>query len=411
MAAIGNDNNGRKRILFFVDDPTDPEPDVRKRKRIRKTVRVGKVTMRQAEAFKTKIEALVGQQITGAVDDEILRWVVALPDEMHQRLEAVGLVKPRNPKPTATLTGLLDTFFQHLDVKPITRLGYQSTRTSLTGFFGAGTAVREITALQADQWRSKMKSDGLAQATISKRVLLARQIFRKAIQWNMAGENPFRDVKAGPQKNKDRQFNVTREMAQKVLDACPDSQWRLIFALSRFGGLRCPSEHLALKWGDIDFEHGRIRVPSSKTEHHEGKESRIVPMFPELRKPLMEVYGEAAEGTEYVITRYREANCNLRTQLNRIIDRAGLKPWPRLFHNLRSSRQTELAETYPIHVVCAWIGNTREVAEDHYLQVTDAHFEHASVEPERAARNAARSASESGGQGRTTGVPEMQNTR
>ncbi len=31
------------------------------------------------------------------------------------------------------------------------------------------------------------------------------------------------------------------------------TQWRLIFALSRYGGLRCPSEHLALRWGHIDI--------------------------------------------------------------------------------------------------------------------------------------------------------------
>src|SRR5688572_10153581 len=68
-------------------------------------------------------------------------------------------------------------------------------------------------------------------------------------------------------------------------------------------------------------------------------------------------------------------NANLRSYLCRIINRAGLKPWPRLFHNLRSSRQTELSERYPLHVVCAWLGNTRDTATQHYLQVTDAHFD------------------------------------
>ena len=47
------------------------------------------------------------------------------------------------------------------------------------------------------------------------------------------------------------------------------------------------------------------------------------------------------------------------------------------FQNLRSTRETELAETYPIHVVCAWIGNSEAVAAKHYLQVTDEHFERA----------------------------------
>ena len=45
---------------------------------------------------------------------------------------------------------------------------------------------------------------------------------------------------------------------------------------------------------------------------------------------------------------------------------------------MRSSRETELAEQYPIQVVTAWIGNSIRVAEKHYLQVLDSHFDTAS---------------------------------
>ena len=62
-----------------------------------------------------------------------------------------------------------------------------------------------------------------------------------------------------------------------------------------------------------------------------------------------------------------------------------MKPWPKLFQNLRASRETELVESYPIHVVCAWIGNSEHIAAKHYLQVRDSDFE-------RAAENAAESA-------------------
>jgi len=82
-----------------------------------------------------------------------------------------------------------------------------------------------------------------------------------------------------------------------------------------------------------------------------------------------------------LIQRYRGADCNLRTQLFRIISRAGLSAWPRLFHNLRASRETELVREHPIHVVCAWIGNSERVARRHYLQVTDADFEKATSNP------------------------------
>jgi hypothetical protein len=75
-----------------------------------------------------------------------------------------------------------------------------------------------------------------------------------------------------------------------------------------------------------------------------------------------------------VVTRFRDANVNLRTQFLRVIKRAGLTPWPRLFHNLRASRQTELTDRFPLHVVCKWLGNSAPIADKHYLQVTDAHY-------------------------------------
>ena len=387
MASVIDDPNGRKRIQFVG------------RNGKRKTVRLGKATARQAEAFKVRLEHLVlaASGVSGNLEDETARWLADLSDTMYARLAAVGLVKARQHG-RMTVKDLLDVFFQHLNVKPITALGYQATKAAILEFFAPDTSVRDVEPLKAAEWRAKMKADGLAEATISKRVKLARQIFRQGVRWKLLAENPFADVRAGSQMNKSRQRYISREDAQKVLDACPDAQWRLLFALSRFGGLRCPSEHLALKWSDVDWERNRFRVTCSKTERHDGRGERLVPIFPELRPYLLAAFEQAEEGVDYVITRYRDANANLRTQLQRIIRKAGLPPWPRLFHNLRSSRQTELAERFPAHVVCAWIGNTERVAQDHYLQVTDGHFTRAcgeggSVEGgEEAAQNAAQQA-------------------
>ena len=48
---------------------------------------------------------------------------------------------------------------------------------------------------------------------------------------------------------------------------------------------------------------------------------------------------------------------------------------------LTKSRADALAEHYPNHVVCEWIGNSEAVAAKHYLQTTDDHFAKASAEP------------------------------
>ena len=120
-----------------------------------------------------------------------------------------------------------------------------------------------------------------------------------------------------------------------------------------------------------------MTVRSPKTEHHAGRESRQVPIFPELLPHLEEAFELADEGDEFVITRYRSQDANLRTQLQKIIRRAGLEVWQKPWQNLRSSRETELVETFPVHVAAAWLGNTEAVANKHYLQVTDAHFSRA----------------------------------
>jgi len=59
----------------------------------------------------------------------------------------------------------------------------------------------------------------------------------------------------------------------------------------------------------------------------------------------------------------------------------GSPRWPKLFQNLRSTRETELADDFPMHVVCQWIGNSQPIAAKHYLQVTDDHFTKALQQP------------------------------
>lgn len=138
--------------------------------------------------------------------------------------------------------------------------------------------------------------------------------------------NPFTDLPSVLRSNSSRMHFVTSEEATAVLDACPDAQWRLLFALARWGGLRCPSETLRLRWADVDWARSRITVRSPKTEHHEGGDSRVIPIFPELLPYLREVFEAAEPGTDRAITRYPASTTNLRTEFLRIIQRAGLTP-------------------------------------------------------------------------------------
>ena len=392
MASIGTytakDGRNYTRVLFV--DPHDGR---------RRTLRLGHASRDQAATVKAMIGRLVTSKATGTPDAVAAAWLAGLADTGYAKLVKVGLAEPRTatePEPAAPLAPAvcLGTFLDMWmddrdDLKAGSLLVYGHTKRNLIEFFGRDKRLEDINGYDGEQWQRYLAREGLSRATIRKRTTNAKAFFAAAVKKRIIPANPLAGLKSSSVTNKSREYFLSREDTQKVLDACPDTQWRATFALCRFGGLRNPSEVQALRWQDVNWERGRMLVHSPKTEHHAGKESRMVPIFPELRPYLLAAFEEAEPGAEYVITRYRQANCNLRTQLHRIIRNAGLIPWPRTFQNLRSTRETELAKIYPLHVAAAWIGNTPQVARDHYLQVLDSDFEQAAQTPTGDAQDSA----------------------
>jgi len=375
MATLCKYKKSTRRILFKAPDGT------------RSTLYLGTMPLKRAQIFKTRLEDLVWAARSGqSPSAETSAWAHILDDVMHGKLVAAGLVSPRESEPETggkdcTLSVFLDKYLKsRTDLKLNTRSKLEQVRRNLLEFFGPDKPLRAVTPADTDQFRIFLLSRlRMGINTVRRNCGRAKQFFRAAQRSRLIAENPFADMRDCTVRADPTRFCfITSEESQRVLEACPDAQWRLIFALARFGGLRVPSELLGLRWLDVDWDRSRITIHSPKTEHHEGKGIRQIPIFPELRPYLDEVFDQAEPGSDWIITRYRNGNANLRTQLHRIIERAGLIPWGKPFQNLRSTRETELVKNFPIHIVCSWIGNTAGVASKHYLQVTDADFDRAS---------------------------------
>jgi integrase len=403
MATTVKYSGGLKRIEF-VSPPNAP-------KRI---IRLGRVSMASAEKVKAKVEAIIADKMVNRPHDvELSGWLSGLDEDMLGRLKTVGLAEGVGLAQVA-LGEILIRIFAAMSVKPGTRLAYGHTRKNLEEFFGKARLMRDIKPADADNWRAWLtEHEKLSPATVSRRIIAARSMWKKAIRWKMAGENPFAGITAGHQCNESRKVFVSRDVIDKVIAEAPDTEWKVLIALSRYGGLRCPSEHYALRWGDIDWHRGRIRVPCPKLEHREGHAFRTVPLFPELRDYLMSLYEESPEGTEFVISKYRGGPLNLRTQFERIIKHAGITPWPKLWHNLRASRESELMREYDLATVCKWIGNSPAVAAKHYAMSVDlnADFAKAVGPTTEAQRNAQRSPAASNNQQETTKGEETKKPR
>ena len=73
-----------------------------------------------------------------------------------------------------------------------------------------------------------------------------------AVDWKIIDENPFCKVRTQRSTVKVNEF-VPREVVDKLMKKA-NLVWQVILGLSRYGGLRTPSETLSRRWENIDWE-------------------------------------------------------------------------------------------------------------------------------------------------------------
>jgi integrase len=373
MGSVNRDKKGRWRVQFRTDAG-------------RQTLWLGQQLQRKVVTeIGRNVDLIIASRKHGVpLQPESEMWLSRLPEELRQKLIRMGVIVNNGRHVPTSLGGFLDSYLRaRTDLSRGSISNLTVARRWLETYFGVDRELGSITAGEADLYRSWLRSEGgQAENTVRRLCSRAKQFFRAALRQRLIKENPFGDMKklVVGASDRSRAFQITGEMAQQVLDACPDDHWRLIFALSRYGGMRVPSEICLLEWQHIDWERQRILVNCKKTEHHCGREIREMPLFTEL-KPHLEAWRRVCpKRREKVLNPFVNAKTNLRTGLLKILKKAGIQPWPKLFQNLRSTRAKELRRRFDPAVVAAWLGHTVDVADKHYCQVSDDDFRRA-VEP------------------------------
>lgn len=351
-------------------------------------ISVSKIDEDSANDIMRRVEKINAANRAGRPFDRITEaWLKEQGDVMLKKLAKVDLIERSD---TATIGDFIDEHFKSMvgrsgkGWKPQTLVRHEITKGHLLGFFKPSTPLTSITEADADAFARHLQNDVptmKSNSTRYKHLSNVKTYFRSAVRHRLIAVNPFETVKL-PKRSKKRFYFVTPEEADAVLQACPTTQWKLVFALARFGGLRMPSEIEKLTWGDIKWSEGVFLVRSPKTEHHEGKDKRFVPLFPELVDLLNDDWESLTDKQRqnkdktFVVRVARKdgvlSGAYLRKRVLQIVENAGIKPWVKLFQNCRSTRQTELTRSRQLspHEVCDIMGNSEKIAEEHYLQVT-----------------------------------------
>jgi site-specific recombinase XerD len=379
MASLICHKNGRKTIQ--LSHGTRPK------------IRLGKCDKRDAVKTLGYVERLVSLKSQGLpVAIDLCEWLTRIDETLHARLVALGFVEARqqasdeHERDERVSLGELTKLFLRSHrgtVKPRTLTTYEQTESLLFEFFDTQQPIDSITTGDARDFRNYLKTRSgkipgkriakpLAEATIRKRCQIAKQFFRYAIDKELVDKNPFnsRDIPTTAKRSR-KKVAIPHAMATAIMDELDHDWQRLVFALSRWGAMRVPSEPKELKWDGIDWEARTITFRCPKTEHHDGLESRTIPIWRAIEQPLREVYDRvqfsADAASEYVLPELREmSDSAIRKPILAAIKSAGFEPWPKLFTALRATRDRELRRMLSEDQANSFTGHGRDVAEQNY---------------------------------------------
>jgi integrase len=340
----------------------------------RRTLYLGgrRYNRKTAERIKEVIETLVYHRWNGTtvLDKATAHWLKSASDHIRSKLEKAGLIVVTAPK---TCQMLWDTYLKHkTDVKASTVRAYQSCRTVFFNTFSPDESIEKITPDRLLEWKVALLSE-YADASVAGYLKSVKAIFSWAVEQEWLTKNPMARIPRGSFINRDKDRIITMEEYTKLLNACPNQEWRTIIALARIGGLRCPSELKRLRWSDINWAENRFIVRSPKTERYEGHRERVVPLFPELRTELDRLLRDKTDG-EFVVVQYQKTNWVLGEPFQAIARLAGLGTIIRPFDNMRMSRSNEVRTRWGESKERLWIGHSSQVMREHYLVLSDEEF-------------------------------------
>lgn len=343
---------------------------------VRRKLWLGPITKSAARAVAVHLENINRARDTGTiVPAESRRWLSSVSPRIRNRLAAWGLADQQAA--AKSLPRTLGAYVQQLidgrdDWSPRTKSRMGNVRRLLVQQLGADTALVSITPGDAQRFARWARTNINSHSHSGKVIADARQLFKAAIDDVLLADNPFSGIDSSQRHDKSREAYVTPEAAQAMIELA-DPYYAAVIAAARFAGLRVPSEPLALEWSQINWETGRFTVVSPKLRRHEP--TRIVPLFPEFRPHLERLQELAPSGSVHPFDRYRSTAAKVyRAGLQRLIKRAGLSEWPKLWMTLRASCRTDLLERFPSHVVNAWLGHSAKVGAKHYDRTHEGHF-------------------------------------
>jgi integrase len=272
-----------------------------------------------------------------------------------------------------TLREWIDRFFVlRGDLEESTVRAYRRVGDLLIEHFGADRRLDLIGKSDAANFRVWLEGhkhpitgQSLAENTRLGHLGRAKKIMAAAVADDKLTVNPFRGEKTTLVDVEREIRYITEDEAARILAACPDESWRLLFALCRLGGLR-RGEALRLRWEHVDWNTRMLTVWPKKRKKTKKQRFREVPMRAALYDMMLQAFGAAPAGQTLVCPMPLN---NLDRDAKVILRRAGIPPYAKAFHTLRANCDSEWQQKVSVMTASKIVGHAPEVAQKFYVRV------------------------------------------
>jgi len=162
---------------------------------------------------------------------------------------------------TVTLDEFLDRWLDTAAKPKLRRKSYESYESLLRRYIRPVLGERilsTITPLDVQDAFQKMVDRCLSARTVRYTHSVLRSAIRQAVRWRILSQDPT-DGAQLPRLRRREMRVLSAEQSRAFLSAALKTHYGPVFAVALTTGMR-PSEYLALKWQDIDWDRGTVSV-------------------------------------------------------------------------------------------------------------------------------------------------------
>ena len=174
-------------------------------------------------------------------------------------------------------------------------------RANLLPFFGR-YKISQIDVRLIERYKMRRQRDGVTSRTVNLELTLLSVMFRRAVEWGYARDNPVAKVPRLREEKKPPRYLSEQEIG-RLLEAATGTYLYPLIVTALHTGMR-KSELFYLRWNDIDFEANTITIQPHGSDGFTTKNYgyRTLEMTDELRAVLRDVECVG----EYVFTYNRQ---------------------------------------------------------------------------------------------------------